>query len=462
MKNLTRFWSGKRRQTGVAALFGSVTLVLLASLATIYGSRSVQFEQMDSNNQYWATQAHEVAQSGVEHAIAWFKSKTSATDLNNFWVASSTANACPNGISGVQWQCFNMSSQTGVAVTDYTVDVRLGRDVVDAPNVATIQSTATNTSNNARATVVQKVYLPVVGNTPGSTQAGTNAPLVTNGCTSGITGNPDICPRSATGSPCPTTASCLCNRGTCSGNCSCSGSCSAGTCSGNGTCSTGIGTCGVCNCTVGTAIHSLYVPDYNSDGIIAQTEINQCLDLGHLDIHSGSRTSVSATATPSPTASGSCNNAAWNEIFGTTTKAQMQALSAAQAAAGLTDSTTPRRTVYWIDSTSNWHDSLGSATEPVILIFSSTACASDCPKINGSPTIYGTVFLDTQCDGTRANGWGGAEIYGTVAIESDMSDLNANTEIYFNGNTGSAFPPSLPPAYDSNQVQRVSGSWKDF
>jgi hypothetical protein len=201
----------------------------------------------------------------------------------------------------------------------------------------------------------------------------------------------------------------------------------------------------------------LRITDTDGDGSLSQSEIDACLDVGHLDINGGGK-----TGTPVPSGSGCSPNAAWDAVFGSITKDQMRALSDAQAAIPLDQSTSPKRSVYWVDSGSNWHDSLGTPTEPVILIFSDSACSGDCPKVNGSPTIYGTVYLDSQCDKSKVNGWGGATIHGSVIIESDMEKLNSNTEIHHNPKSSAAFPKPMPDTVSGNDTQRVSGSWKDF
>ena len=133
-----------------------------------------------------------------------------------------------------------------------------------------------------------------------------------------------------------------------------------------------------------------------------------------------------------------------------------------QATDGLTQSTTPKRTDYWNDSPAPFHNSLGSAEEPAIVVFSSAACSPNCPAINGNPSIYGIVYLDTGCDASRANGWGGGTVYGTVAFESGMSNLNANTLLQYNARAAGAQPPPLPPGADATRVQRLAGSWKDW
>ncbi len=466
MNNKRNIVATIKAQYGAATLFASLMLVILSSIAGIYASRSVLFEQKDSNNQYWATQANEVAQSGIEHAIAWLKFQYSSSGSGVAWVAPNSYCSqlddrcnCPTGFTNAR--CFDMSNQSGVSVSNYTLKVALANDIIRSPNIAVIESRATNTSDNASATVTQKIYLFALGAAGSGLQGhGKNPPLVINGCTSDIKGNPVACPRNATGSPCED--QCDCSDGTCTGLCTCTGSC-PGSCSGNAICQ-GFGTCETCSCNdgtgVGTAINSLRITDTNSDGSLSQSEIDACLDPGHLDIHDGQ-----TTGTPVPPGT-ECNpDTAWTAIFGTMTKDQVKKISDAQLAAGLSQSSTPKRSVYWIDSGSNWHDDLGTAVEPAILIFSATSCSSSCPKVNGSPTIYGTVYFDSQCDETKMNGWGGAEIHGSVVVESDLAHITANGRIHYNPNTRSAFPNAPTPATvggTGNNIQRISGSWKDF
>ena len=70
--------------------------------------------------------------------------------------------------------------------------------------------------------------------------------------------------------------------------------------------------------------------------------------------------------------------------------------------------------------------------------------------------------IESGCDASRANGWGGGTVYGTVAFESGMSNLNSNTELFYNARAGGAQPPPLPPGADPARVQRLAGSWKDW
>lgn len=409
-----------RRQRGSATLFVSVMLVVLVTLSSVYALRSVLFEQKDSSNHYWTTQAHEVAQSGIEHALAWldvsYADGIPATFNGPIWGAADAA-LCPPGFTGVQWQCLALDTSTGLdastdVIAQHTLQVRILRDIT-RPNLALLWARASHATNLSQAVVQQVAYIPF------GQGGGQQPPLVVNGCIAGTTGTPQICPDQGQGAPCPILAS---------------------------------------PGAVGTSIKNLRLENLDGVGDISQADKNACLDTGHLNLHGGD---IVAPAVPAPAPS--CNpQAAWSTVFGSVTKTMVQDWSAAQAAAGLSQTTTPKRTVYWIDSNQPFHDNLGSATEPVTLVFSSAACTPDCPTINGGPEVYGTVYLDTGCDASRANGWGGGTVYGTVAIDSGMSNLNANTQLFFAGNSSRSQPAPLPPGADPTRVQRLGGSWKDW
>lgn len=184
-----------------------------------------------------------------------------------------------------------------------------------------------------------------------------------------------------------------------------------------------------------------------------------CPDWGHLDPHGGE------------TQSGLPGPSVWDTLFPGMSQGQMKAISEFQAGQGRDDSTSPRRTVYWVDSSSNWHDSLGSEAEPVILIFSDDACASGCPKLNGNPTIYGIVYFDTDINNNNvknessevelANGWGGLELYGTLAIEGGVDKVNANSEFHYHSGVNSILDVPAGPT-SLTTATRVPGTWRDF
>lgn len=409
-----------RRQKGSATLFVAAMLVILVTLSGLYALRSVLFEQKDSGNHYWATQAQEAAQSGVEHALAWLDQAYAGgvpTTFNGPVWGAATAAQCPVGYTGAQWQCLKLLDTTGTStassvIAQHSLDVRLLRDIT-RPNIALILANARHASNQSVGVAQQLAYIPF------GQGGGTPAPLLVNGCIAGTTGTPDICPDQGSGSPCPT---------------------------------------GAAPGGAGTAILNLLLRDMNGDNQINDADRALCLATGHLDLHGGgivSPESQPVTAT--------CNaNAAWTTLFGDISKTMVQEWSNAQAAAGLSQTTTPKRTVYWIDNPAPFHESLGSADEPVIVVFSSVACSANCPAINGNPSVYGIVYMDTGCVSSRANGWGGGKVYGTMAFESGMSNLNANTLIAYNPRAIGAQPPPLPPGADATRVQRLPGSWKDW
>jgi hypothetical protein len=147
----------------------------------------------------------------------------------------------------------------------------------------------------------------------------------------------------------------------------------------------------------------------------------------------------------------------------------MKAVSDIQAAMGLNQATTPKRTVYWVDSSLPFHDSLGTEDEPVILIFSTTACATDCPTVNGSPVIYGIVYFDSDIDGdsvsddpaevSKANGWGGAVVHGSVVIEGGVKDVNANSQFHYNP---AAIENLSTPSTGTSVATPIPGTWRDY
>ena len=151
------------------------------------------------------------------------------------------------------------------------------------------------------------------------------------------------------------------------------------------------------------------------------------------------------------------SDAIWNQLF-TLDRIEMQGIAEQES-----NDLIPldERTVIWETSTAIINgahpivvdDQVGSPTNPIILIIDS---AADCPKFNGGITVYGVIFIDSEC--SSATGWGGADIYGIVAFNGDVTQLNSNTEFYtFNDIPGGGNTHNLKlPA------SRVLGSWKDF
>jgi hypothetical protein len=130
-----------------------------------------------------------------------------------------------------------------------------------------------------------------------------------------------------------------------------------------------------------------------------------------------------------------CTPFEWRKQFGNITPAQLKAISKAQVQNGLTSVSQPTRTVYWIDSPLTWTQSLGTGSSPVVLIFSETACALQCPQIASQAAITGTVYFQS------AN-----------ACQNSVALHTLNPEAYHF---------DWPIGIDASRVQRVSGSWKN-
>ena len=103
---------------------------------------------------------------------------------------------------------------------------------------------------------------------------------------------------------------------------------------------------------------------------------------------------------------------------------------------------------------------MGSPSAPVLLVFSATACASQCPRINPSTKIVGTVYLDSQCQDSRVTLWHSGAVSGQVAVASGLPSLQTGSQLQWLANHRQAFDWPWPTGIDARRVQRVRGSWK--
>lgn len=166
--------------------------------------------------------------------------------------------------------------------------------------------------------------------------------------------------------------------------------------------------------------------------------VNDCITWGQINPHGGASQGNAFTGD------------VWDQLFAVS-RTEMKAIADAEVAAGVANA---ERTVVWVSDSGNYHTSWGSPTHPVVVVFDPDA---DCPKINGGPTIYGIVFMDSACSG--ANGWGGTSVYGSVVVNGDVSKLTANTAIYDWSLSGSS--DSIDSYFDST-ASLLPGTWKDF
>ncbi|KMJ54223.1 hypothetical protein ACG97_03815 [Vogesella sp. EB] len=187
-----------------------------------------------------------------------------------------------------------------------------------------------------------------------------------------------------------------------------------------------------------TGTPDVYPSTTGGVAIVTSSSNTADINIGHLDLNGGT------------ISYGAFTGDAWSFIFPNTTKAEMKAAADFEK-------------IYYYDAAlqppNPWHDSIGTASDPVILIFD---VGAGCPKVNGSVTIYGLVYYGNSC---ADNGWGGATIYGSMVADMSITKLNANAE--FSGwsvNSGSGVI-TLPPTTTTSTAQtfaKLTASWRDF
>lgn len=400
-----------KRQQGFITLLMATLLVLMASMVGLFTARAIWTERLASNHSLWNAQAEYTAEAALETALTVMDS-TLSEPTNTLWTTHEPGQ-CATGFSGIEWQCRSLSLGAAWDTQGHTVQVRVMRDVVRAPHVALLMAEARHTANHAAAQVQQSLYMPTIAPIGVANKA---APLLTQGCVSeAVTGSTRFCAPNAS-------------------------------------------SCGGSGQNVGTAIHSLFAPDTDGNGLISLAEQQACLNVSAASLQGGGWVTPS-TALPTPNPA-NCDSTVWSTVFGATTPAQIQAISQAQALKGLSANTSPARSVYWIDSPNEWSQSLGSSSTPVLLVFSATACASQCPRISPSTKIVGTVFLNTQCQDSRAALWQSGSVTGQVALASGLPNLQAGSQLQWLANHRQAFDWPWPSGIDAQRVQRVRGSWR--
>lgn len=400
------------KQLGAITLLVVIALVMLASLASFYSTRSVWVDRLASDHQSHAIQSRLAA----EAALAWARAelyrqyKTSPV-VSQLW--QNAANApCPAGYAGPHWQCKAMWPAEHPNMRDTVLQVLAVRNLLKSPHVTELFATAKLSTQNSLARVQASVFVPSVAPAP---IGASTAALVVNGCSSPAVGAAvTVCPLNANGV-------------------SCSGT------------------------SPNTAVHSLWLEDSNKDGVISAAERNRCLGFSTEHLPGGGDLTGPVSALPES----SCSSAAWNNVLGDITPAQLQAWSEAQERNGLHAQSQPARSIYWIDSAATWTQSLGQPDAPVLLVFSAAACALRCPSIASGVRILGTVVLQTQCQAEKARGWRAGTIEGQVVVESGLPDLQSGSHIQARTYAPAAYQLAWPVGMDASRVQRVTGSWRE-
>jgi hypothetical protein len=391
-------------QSGAVTLLMAVGLVVLASLTALYGARSALMDQLASHNHARASQVRLAAEVALSSAQASLSSTPSQD-----WMSSPAI--CPTGVRGLQWQCSGIGIAPHPAMPQAQLSTIAVRDLIASPHVITLHASARMDTQNSQALVRESVFVPALAPSPNLTNP---SALVLNGCVSeAASARLKICPLVSTGAACSGSAK-------------------------------------------GPAVLTHWVADTDENGHISSAEINTCLGLSAANLPGGgNRTGPLAAESRKP-----CSRAAWRSVLGDITDAQLQAWSKAQERNGLTAQTTPARTIYWIDSAADWPHSIGSADNPVLLVFSAKACASRCPRIDTNTHIYGSVLLDPDCNDEKMRGWQAGTIEGQLVVESGLPEWRSGT-VLGHPQGRKAYAVSWPQGIDATRMQRVNGSWSE-
>lgn len=396
-------------QLGAATLLMVLGLVLLATLASGLSSRTVLMDLLTTQSFGQSLHARHAAQGALATAEAQIQQIFESTTKPQPWPLSTPNVLCPAPWKSPRWQCAALPLAHQSTLGDWSLQAVLLRDLLNAPHVWQLQAQARHASGRGQAAANSSVFVPVLPPMPRDTPV---TALLLNGCFSETPGSRwQLCPTSTSAQACT---------------------------DGNSA----------------TALFSHFIPDSNNDGDISVAERSACLAVSRGSLPAGGTLIGPQRAVQrSP-----CNGATWRSVFGETTAAQLQAWSQAQVDNGLHELSQPARSIYWVDSTADWTQSLGRPEAPVLLVFSRQACAQRCPRMAAGVQIHGTVFVDTGCEDERLRGWQGGTIDGLLAIEGGLPEVTGSSMVRARSYARLAFDLHWPAGIDSRQVQRVSGS----
>lgn len=397
-------------QSGAVTLLVAITMGLLASLASFYSSRSVLIDRLASRNQHQATQARWAA----EAALAWARAELLRQSQGPVadWGAEALSVPCPAVHPGLRWQCRLMRPPAHPGMAQVSTQVLAARDLLTSPHVVHLYASAHMEGGNSHAKLAAQLYWPSMA--PAQPQPSAAA-VVINGCAKPAAGaSVRVCPRNG-------------------GHSACSGT------------------------PVADAVQTWSMQREAGDGPMSGDESSPCLALGPEHLPAGGGLSLPTFGSNNTV----CTPHAWRSVLGEIRPEQIRAWSEAQARNGLHALSQPARTIYWVDQTHTWTESLGSEDSPVLLVFSPQACAQRCPDLAPGVRIVGTVVLQTQCQDHKARAWRSGSIEGQLVVESGLPEWQSGSHIA--GRDWGQAPYRLywPAGIDATQVQRVPGSWQE-
>jgi len=395
-----------RRPRGAITLLVAIGLVTLAGLTSLFSARSVLVDQLASRNHAYAVQARLAADAALAAAQAMIAG--SGNPVEAFFT---TPSACPAGVAGAQWQCSDLPVSTHPAMPQAHLSATIARDLVRSPHVVRVYAGASISAHQSRAQVQESLFVPVMPPAPGLAAP---AALVLNGCLSEAMGaNLRVCPLTRQGDVC------------------------------NGT-------------AIAPAVLTHHAVDTNLDGRVSPAESMDCLALKPASLSaSGDLIGPGTPAARSP-----CTRAAWRSVLGDIRNEHLQAWSRAQESIGLTARTSPPRTIYWIDSPADWHQSVGTAAHPVLLVFSALACGQRCPSMGAGVRIVGSVLVESGCNDEKMRGWQGGTIEGQLVVESGLLEWRSGA-VLARPEGRNAYTLHWPEGMDASRLQRIQGSWSE-
>lgn len=401
-----------QRQQGAATLLMVLCLVLLATLASAWSSRAVLMDQLTSQTRGQAQQARNASQAALATAQADVLRAFAQTAAQDLFADKTMGLTCPTDLKGPRWQCTRLPMAAGAEMGGWQLDAVAVRDLVTSPHVWQLRASSRATSGHGQAFVRESVFAPVMAPAPAETP---DAALLLNGCFSASNASSwQVCPLNPNGQ-------------------ACTGS------------------------SASPAVFSHFVPDTDGNGLLSATERSACLPLTPAQLPGGGTLVSPVQAIQrSP-----CQRATWRSVLGDMTPTQLKAWSDAQANNGLHALSQPARSIYWIDSPADWTQSLGTERAPVLLVFSSQACAVRCPRIAPGVQIHGTVFVDADCKDDKLQGWQAGTIDGLLAIEGGLTAVTGNSLIRARPYARQALRLHWPEGMDPRQLQRVASSHRE-
>ena len=210
----------------------AITLVLLASLASFYSTRSILVDRLASQNQHHTTQARLAAEAALAWARADLDRQYSGNgQAHSFWQNAPHA-TCPADYPGPRWQCSQMTGPTHPDMPGTALQVLALRDLLSAPHVTQLHAVARLAGQAGQGQVRASVFVPTLAPAP---EEPSTAALLVNGCAAPAVGAAvTVCPISKKGTACTGTAT-------------------------------------------GDAVQSLWLADKNGNGVISTAERQNCL-----------------------------------------------------------------------------------------------------------------------------------------------------------------------------------------